>query len=137
MPGCSEKCPGTESNRRHGDFQSGPTTANEESGPHSSVETRVDPSPELPEAAPIGSPSAPTHANYTSAPATEPAPADTSARPPTTSADMLEHALALAISEAAKAGQWAIVAQLGRELEARRLSGLPNVVTLARSPSRK
>ena len=49
----------------------------------------------------------------------------------------LEHALALAISEAAKAGQWAIVAQLGRELEARRLTHLPNVVTLARSPSRK
>jgi hypothetical protein len=50
---------------------------------------------------------------------------------------MLEHALALAISEAATAGQWAIVAQLGRELEARRLASLPNVVTLARSPSRK
>lgn len=45
---------------------------------------------------------------------------------------MLEHALALAISEAAKAGQWAIVAQLGRELESRRLASLPNVVPFAK-----
>ncbi len=66
------------------------------------------------------------------------APDDASARPPTTSGDVLEHALALAISEAAKAGQWAIVSQLGRELEARRLASLPNVVPFgAKRPSRR
>ncbi|HRH00068.1 MAG TPA: hypothetical protein PLR99_27670 [Polyangiaceae bacterium] len=40
----------------------------------------------------------------------------TPAAPPTTSGDVLEHALALAISEAAKAGQWAIVSQLVRRV---------------------
>ncbi len=51
-------------------------------------------------------------------------------RTSTTSADVLEHALAVAISEAAKAGQWAIVSQLGKEFEARRLASLPNVVPI-------
>lgn len=44
--------------------------------------------------------------------------------------DPLERALGLA----AAAGQWAIVAQLGRELEARRLAQLPNVVALPARP---
>lgn len=41
-----------------------------------------------------------------------------------------EDALAFALVEAAKAGQWAIVAQLAKELEARRLAG-SSVVALA------
>ena len=44
--------------------------------------------------------------------------------------DPLERALGLA----AAAGEWAIVAQLGRELEARRLAQLPNVVALPARP---
>jgi hypothetical protein len=41
--------------------------------------------------------------------------------------DPLERALALA----AEAGRWDVVAQLARELEARRLASAPNVVPLA------
>jgi hypothetical protein len=42
----------------------------------------------------------------------------------------IETALGQALLEASKAGQWAIVAQLAKELEARRLEGSPNVVRL-------
>jgi hypothetical protein len=42
----------------------------------------------------------------------------------------VEGALSFALIEASKAGQWAIVAQLARELEARRLANVPNVVML-------
>jgi hypothetical protein len=41
----------------------------------------------------------------------------------------VDHALAFALTEATKAGRWDVVAQLARELEARRLAG-SNVVTL-------
>jgi hypothetical protein len=44
-------------------------------------------------------------------------------------ADPLERALLLA----AAAGRWDVVAQLGRELEARRLAGADNVVTIGAS----
>lgn len=40
----------------------------------------------------------------------------------------VEDALAVALAAAATAGQWSVVAQLARELEARRLAGSPNVV---------
>jgi len=120
----------------------------------SSGKTRDHARPDRAEAPPVGSPSAPTNASCTdvegahaeprnastSTPSDAPqaAPDDASARPPTTSGDVLEHALALAISEAAKAGQWAIVSQLGRELEARRLASLPNVVPIGgKRPSRR
>jgi hypothetical protein len=39
----------------------------------------------------------------------------------------VEGALAFALSEAAKAGEWAIVAQIAKELEARRLAGSPTL----------
>jgi hypothetical protein len=42
----------------------------------------------------------------------------------------IEAALAAALIEASKVGQWAIVAQLAKELEGRRLASSPNVVTL-------
>jgi hypothetical protein len=42
----------------------------------------------------------------------------------------IESALATALIDAAKAGRWDIVAQLAKELEARRLANEPNVVTL-------
>lgn len=41
----------------------------------------------------------------------------------------IESALALALAEATRAGRWDVVAQLARELEARRLAG-SNVVQL-------
>ena len=43
--------------------------------------------------------------------------------------DPVEAALALALTEAAKAGRFDVVAQLARELEARRLAGTQNVVS--------
>lgn len=42
----------------------------------------------------------------------------------------LEAAIAFAITEASKAGQWTVVAQLAKELEARRLARSENVVSL-------
>jgi hypothetical protein len=42
----------------------------------------------------------------------------------------VENALAFALTEAAKAGRFDIVAQLVKELEARRPSSLPNVVAM-------
>jgi hypothetical protein len=42
----------------------------------------------------------------------------------------IETALGQALLEASKAGQWAIVAQLAKELEARRLESSANVVRL-------
>jgi hypothetical protein len=48
--------------------------------------------------------------------------------------DPVESALADALRGAAVAGRWDVVAQLARELEARRLAQEPNVVTLARAP---
>jgi hypothetical protein len=41
-----------------------------------------------------------------------------------------EDALARALALAAEAGRWDVVAQLARELEARRLDGVGNVVRL-------
>jgi hypothetical protein len=49
------------------------------------------------------------------------------------SAIPLEAALAKALEGAAKAGRWEVVAQLARELEARRARGDQNVVPLTRS----
>ena len=47
------------------------------------------------------------------------------------SAQLPEHdPLEMALADAAKAGRWDVVAQLARELEARRLAGAPNVVVL-------
>jgi hypothetical protein len=45
-------------------------------------------------------------------------------------ADVVLAALAVALEAAAKAGRFDVVSQLARELEARRLAGSPNVVTL-------
>lgn len=45
--------------------------------------------------------------------------------------DVVEAALARALDAAAAAGRFDVVAQLARELEARRLAREPNVVTLA------
>ena len=45
------------------------------------------------------------------------------------SGDLVEAALARALTDASSAGRWDVVAQLGRELEARRLAG-SNVVPL-------
>jgi hypothetical protein len=45
--------------------------------------------------------------------------------------DHVELALAKALSQAAEAGRFDVVAQLARELEARRLARLPNVVPLS------
>jgi hypothetical protein len=47
----------------------------------------------------------------------------------------VESALAMALTDAAKAGQWVIVAQLAKELEARRLEDAPNVVRLVSKPT--
>jgi len=44
----------------------------------------------------------------------------------------VEAALAAALAEAARAGQWALVGALARELEARRLAGDEKVVPLTR-----
>jgi hypothetical protein len=47
------------------------------------------------------------------------------------SGDVVEAALSSAIIAATKAGEWAVVAQLGRELEARRMAkAAENVVAL-------
>jgi hypothetical protein len=48
----------------------------------------------------------------------------------TPSADSVDAALTLALTEAAKAGRFDVVSQLAKELEARRLASSPNVVTL-------
>jgi hypothetical protein len=45
-------------------------------------------------------------------------------------ADPVEAALATALEGATAAGRWDVVAQLARELEARRLARVANVVTL-------
>jgi hypothetical protein len=42
----------------------------------------------------------------------------------------MEDALSFALSEAAKAGQWAIVARLAKEFEAQQLLSSPNVVSI-------
>jgi hypothetical protein len=44
--------------------------------------------------------------------------------------DPLESALAVALTEAAKAGRFDVVAQLAKELEARRLTAAGNVTSL-------
>jgi hypothetical protein len=46
-------------------------------------------------------------------------------------ADPVEVALAFSLTEATKAGRWDVVAQLAKELEARRL-GTSNVIPLKR-----
>jgi hypothetical protein len=51
----------------------------------------------------------------------------------TESSDQVERALAQALSQAADAGRFDVVAQLAKELEARRLLRLGNVVPLGRS----
>ena len=43
----------------------------------------------------------------------------------------MDHALAFALTKATEAGRFDVVAQLARELEARRLASSLNVVTLA------
>jgi len=48
----------------------------------------------------------------------------------------VEAALAHALTKAAEAGRFDVVAQLARELEARRLASSPNVVTLPVKVSR-
>jgi hypothetical protein len=48
--------------------------------------------------------------------------------------DVIETALAKALTEAAGAGRFDVVAQLAKELEARRLAGAANVVPFARDP---
>jgi hypothetical protein len=48
----------------------------------------------------------------------------------------VEEALAFALARASAAGQWAVVAQLARELEARRLAAA-SVVSLTDRRSRK
>ena len=52
------------------------------------------------------------------------------ARPAPAEADAVEAALAKALEGATAAGRWDVVAQLARELEARRLSRMRNVVAL-------
>ena len=49
---------------------------------------------------------------------------------PGAGADQVEAALARALDRASEAGRFDVVAQLARELEARRLARLPNVVPL-------
>jgi hypothetical protein len=52
-------------------------------------------------------------------------------------ADAVENALASALGEATKAGKWDVVAQLARELEARREArSASNIVDLARARRR-
>jgi hypothetical protein len=48
-----------------------------------------------------------------------------------TASDPVEDALARALSEASAAGRFDVVAQVAKELEARRLAQEPNVVSLA------
>jgi hypothetical protein len=47
--------------------------------------------------------------------------------------DQIEGALARALDRASEAGRFDVVAQLARELEARRLAPLPNVARLSRT----
>jgi hypothetical protein len=49
----------------------------------------------------------------------------------------IDTALAFALTEAAKAGRFDVVAQLAKELEARRLASSPNVVTLDSARARQ
>jgi len=55
---------------------------------------------------------------------------DDSVTIPEAPGDVVEAALAAALGQAAAAQQWAIVAQLGKELEARRPASAGNVVAL-------
>jgi hypothetical protein len=48
--------------------------------------------------------------------------------------DVVEAALAKALTEAARAGRFDVVAQLAKELEARRLARAANVLPFARDP---
>jgi hypothetical protein len=48
----------------------------------------------------------------------------------------VERVLAKALEGATSAGRWDVVAQLAKELEARRLAREPNVVTLSRRVER-
>ena len=50
--------------------------------------------------------------------------------------DPVEAALSTALTEAAAAGRFDVVAQLAREIEARRLAAAGNVVALARRGDR-
>jgi len=50
--------------------------------------------------------------------------------PPDGGQDIVEQALAKALAQAAEAGRFDVVAQLAKELEARRLARLTNVVAL-------
>jgi hypothetical protein len=52
------------------------------------------------------------------------------ARPVRDDAHAVEEALAKALEGATAAGRWEVVSQLARELEARRLARMGNVVTL-------
>ena len=78
-------------------------------------------------------PSVPVETKGESGGAVEAADADSDepdpATDPTAPAPTVEESLAMALAEATKAGQWSVVAQLARELEARRLAG-SNVVVL-------
>jgi hypothetical protein len=56
---------------------------------------------------------------------------------PATGADEVEAALARALDRASEAGRFDVVAQLARELEARRLQRLANVVVLDPHTQRK
>jgi hypothetical protein len=49
----------------------------------------------------------------------------------------IETALAFALTEAAKAGRFDVVAQLAKELEARRLVSLPNVIAIESARGRQ
>ena len=51
-------------------------------------------------------------------------------RPAPAEAEAVEAALAKALEGATAAGRWEVVSQLARELEARRLARMGNVVTL-------
>jgi hypothetical protein len=57
--------------------------------------------------------------------------------PTVASVDAIETALAFALTEAAKAGRFDVVAQLAKELEARRLASSPNVVALDSARARQ
>ena len=52
-------------------------------------------------------------------------------------ADPVETALAVALTEASRAGRFDVVAQLAKELEARRLARAENVVSLASRRERR
>ncbi len=64
------------------------------------------------------------------------APSPAVVQPRSNDLDPIEAALADALSKAAAVGRFDVVAQLARELEARRLAREPNVVALARTPKR-